>query len=96
MSIVLAKSISLSLPNEQSGVGMGLLSMLNFIAGAVFASLYGTMVDQGATQAWNPLITDSSAYVFSNIYFMLTVLIVAVAVLFIAFFNKKVMAKVRR
>ncbi|PCL93586.1 MFS transporter [Paenibacillus lautus] len=96
MSIVLAKSISLSLPNEQSGVGMGLLSMLNFIAGAVFASLYGTMVDQGATQAWNPLIADPSAYVFSNIYVMLTVLIVAVGVLFIAFFNRKVMPKVRR
>lgn len=88
MSIALGKSISLTLPHEQSGVGMGILSMLNFVAGAIFASLYGTMVDLEAAQAWNPLIHDLSAYVFSNIYFMLMIMIAVVAALFSSFFNK--------
>ncbi|WP_339294160.1 MFS transporter [Paenibacillus sp. FSL W7-1279] len=88
MSIALSKSISLTLPHEQSGVGMGILSMLNFMAGAIFASLYGTMVDLEAAKAWNPLIHDLSAYVFSNIYFMLMIMIAVVAALFISFFNK--------
>lgn len=85
MSIALSKSISLTLPHEQSGVGMGILSMLNFVAGAIFASLYGTMVDLKAAQAWNPLIHELSAYVFSNIYFMLMIMIAVVAALLVYF-----------
>ena len=35
MQISLSKTISLSLPKEQTGVGMGLFSLLNFLSGAI-------------------------------------------------------------
>ena len=46
MQISLSKTISLS-PKEQTGVGMGLFSPLNFLSGAI-ATVYGKAVDLGA------------------------------------------------
>lgn len=84
MAISLTKTISLALPKDQSGVGLGLMSMLNFVSGAVFASMYGRMVDQGAGSAWNPLMGEQGAKVvtFSNIYLLLTMLMMAVAMIY--------------
>ncbi|MFC4104205.1 MFS transporter [Paenibacillus xanthanilyticus] len=74
LMIAMSNTISRTLPPEQTGVGMGLLSMLNFISGAVAASLYGAAVDRGAGFAWNGIPADPAANVFSNIYFLLAVL----------------------
>ncbi|MFX8036124.1 hypothetical protein ABTK80_21270, partial [Acinetobacter baumannii] len=42
--IALSNSVSGTLSNEQSGVGMGLLSMMNFIGGTVATGIYGRLV----------------------------------------------------
>ena len=86
--IALSNAISRMLPPEQSGVGMGLLSMLNFIAGAVFASLYGKMVDHGANLNWNPLQAHANAAVYSNIYLILSALIVVISLFYYFGFDK--------
>jgi DHA2 family metal-tetracycline-proton antiporter-like MFS transporter len=91
MAISLTKTISLALPKDQSGVGLGLMSMLNFVSGAVFASLYGRMVDQGIGSAWNPLIGEKSAEAntFSNIYLLLAMLMMAVVMIYAAAFIRR-------
>lgn len=91
MSISLTKTISLALPKDQSGVGLGLMSMLNFVSGAVFASLYGRMVDQGIGSAWNPLMGEKGdeADTFSNIYLLLAVLMMAVVMIYAAGFMRR-------
>jgi len=71
MQIALTKTISVTLPKEQTGVGMGLLSMLNFLSGAVASGLYGRAVDGGAAASWNPLQTNGNANVFGNVYLLL-------------------------
>ncbi|QJD86482.1 MFS transporter [Cohnella herbarum] len=73
MYIALSNAISRSLPKEQVGVGMGLLAMLNFISGAVSASIYSKTVDQGAHSNWNPANSVPEASVFGNIYFILAI-----------------------
>jgi MFS transporter, DHA2 family, metal-tetracycline-proton antiporter len=80
--IALSNSISRTLPKEQSGVGMGLLSMLNFIAGAVSASVYSMMIDQGTDSNWNPVNSHSEAFVYSNIYFVLGILCMSILLLY--------------
>lgn len=74
MMIALSNTISRTLPKEQTGVGMGLLAMLNFIAGAVSASIYSTTIDQGASSVWNAANSFPVAFVYSNIYFVLAFL----------------------
>jgi DHA2 family metal-tetracycline-proton antiporter-like MFS transporter len=63
-------------------VGMGLLSMLNFIAGAVSASVYSMMIDQGTDSNWNPVNSHSEAFVYSNIYFVLGILCMSILLLY--------------
>jgi len=70
----LSNTISRTLPKEQTGVGMGLLSMLGFLSGAVSTSLYGKAVDHGSVSHWNPLNPFEGSAVFANIYFVLALL----------------------
>jgi DHA2 family metal-tetracycline-proton antiporter-like MFS transporter len=74
MQIALSNSISRTLPKEQTGIGMGLMSMLGFIAGAVSASIYSKLVDLGADFLWNPANPYRDVSVYSNIYLVLAVL----------------------
>lgn len=86
MYIALSNGISRTLPQDQVGIGMGLLSMLNFIAGAVSASLFGGVVDRGASSGWNPLNTHPSAFAYSNLYLVLAgLLAIFIAVYFLQF-----------
>lgn len=71
--IAMSNAISRSLPKEQTGVGMGLLAMLNFISGAIASGVYGKTVDQGASFHWNSANSHPAAAVYSNIYLVLAV-----------------------
>ncbi|WP_080840736.1 hypothetical protein [Cohnella massiliensis] len=78
MSIALSNSISRTLPKERAGVGMGLFSMLNFMSQAIAAGIYGRAIDAGAAASWNPANASGRGFVFSNIYLVLAVLLLAV------------------
>lgn len=72
MLISLSNTISQTLSKEQVGIGMGLLSMLNFIAGAVSTAVIGKVLDhhQGATS------------VYSNVFLVLAVLVASMTLLY--------------
>ncbi|MDF2958289.1 MAG: Major facilitator family transporter [Paenibacillus sp.] len=90
LGIGLSNTVSRTLPREQTGVGMGLFMMVNFIAGAIATSLIGKMLDSGASAPpFNPLLLNPSAAVFSNIFLALSVLIILNAVLFYFQFGRK-------
>ncbi len=79
MQLVMSRSISLSLPAGQAGVGMGLLMMQNFIAGSIAISIYSRIIDLNAGVAWNPLsVVPASGTIYSNLFLVLTILWVAV------------------
>lgn len=83
MQIAMSNTISRTLPKEETGVGMGLLSMINFISGAVAMSVVGKMLDKGATSVqFNPMNTHEATYVYSNIFVVMSLLIIAVVVLY--------------
>ncbi|TVX91721.1 MFS transporter [Paenibacillus agilis] len=72
MSIGMSNTISRTLTKEQTGVGMGLFSMLNFISGAIAMSVIGKMLDSGSTSLrLNPFMMNENAYVYSNIFLVL-------------------------
>jgi DHA2 family metal-tetracycline-proton antiporter-like MFS transporter len=62
---------------------MGLLSMINFISGAMAMSVVGKMLDKGtAAVQFNPLNTNATAHVYSNIFLVMSLVIIAVLVLY--------------
>ncbi|WP_334075191.1 MFS transporter [Paenibacillus sp. A14] len=71
IQISMTKTISLSLPKEQTGVGMGLLSMMNFLAGAAASGIYSRTVDLGSSSVWNPFNPFPASAAYSNIYLVL-------------------------
>jgi DHA2 family metal-tetracycline-proton antiporter-like MFS transporter len=74
MQLALSNTISRTLPKDHTGVGMGMLSMLNFLSGTVAVTLYGKAVDLGATVHWNPLNPFEGAAVYSNVALVLVLL----------------------
>ncbi|WP_332697067.1 MFS transporter [Halalkalibacter lacteus] len=71
MMIAMSNSVSMALPKEQAGVGMGLLSMLNFISGGMASGVYGKMVDLGSDVYWNAANIYPNGIIYSNIFLVL-------------------------
>lgn len=71
--IAVNNSVSRTLPADQVGVGMGMLSMANFIGQGIAIGLYSKAVDLGSASisSWNPLFSQGSGVIFSNIYVVL-------------------------
>lgn len=83
MQISMSNTISRTLPKEETGVGMGLLSMINFISGAMAMSVVGKMLDKvSAAVQFNPLNTNVTAHVYSNIFLVMSLVTIAVVVLY--------------
>lgn len=82
MSIVMSRTISLTLPAEQAGVGMGLLMMQNFIAGSIAMGIYSKVLDVGATRTWNPVSSSLAGVIYSNLFFTLAILCAVVVIVF--------------
>lgn len=78
MLIAMSNSISRTLPKDQVGVGMGLFSMMNFIAGGMATGVYSWVVDIGSDVLWNPLNINQNGFIYSNIFFVLAALHVAI------------------
>ena len=89
IQIALSNTISRTLPKEQTGIGMGLLSMLNFLSGAVATSVYSKIVDQGVTFRLNPFNAFPDSYVYSNIYFVLMLTVLGVWIMYRTQFGSK-------
>lgn len=85
MMLAMSNSVSMTLPKEQAGVGMGLLSMLNFIAGGMASGVYGKVVDVGSDNLWNPANIYPSGIIYSNIFLILGAL--HVSLLLFYYFN---------
>jgi MFS transporter, DHA2 family, metal-tetracycline-proton antiporter len=83
MGIAMSNTVSRTLSREDTGVGMGLFSMLNFISGATATSLIGKLLDApSASWRLNPLMGRDNAVIYSNIFLVLGLGAVLVAALY--------------
>ncbi|OXM83411.1 MFS transporter [Paenibacillus rigui] len=89
MLIALSNSVSTTLPKEQVGVGMGMLSLLNFIAGGMATGVYSRVLDAGASIQWNPVqLLAGEGTIFSNIYFVLALMHAAILLFYYLQFGR--------
>lgn len=89
MQIAMSNSVSRSLPKDQVGVGMGLFSMISFIAQGIAAGVYGIVAAQDSSVNWNLLNVDPNGYLFSNIYLFLAAMHVAILLFYRLQFRTK-------
>lgn len=90
IQIGLSNTVSSTLSKGQAGVGMGLYMMFNFIAGAIATTVYGKVLDsQGTDIQWNPLLINHDAALFSNIFFVLTLMVIMITAVFILQFGHR-------
>lgn len=88
MQIAMSNTISRTLAKEQIGVGMGLMSLLNFISGAMTTSIIGKMLDLKQTAVhFNPFAIHNGAYLYSNIFFSLAILAAIIVGLYYLLFR---------
>lgn len=83
IQIAMSNTISQTLPKEQVGIGMGFFSMLNFISAAASTAIIGKILDFGTpTVRLNPIPQNSAAFMYSNIFLVLAILIVVMTVIY--------------
>jgi len=89
MQIAMSNTVSRTLSKENIGVGMGLFSMVTFIATATSTAVIGKILDLGtSTIRLNPIPQNSVTFLYSNIFLTLPILIVVVAALYYAQFGR--------
>lgn len=92
--IAMSNTISRTLPKEQAGIGMGLFQMFNFIAGATSTTILGKVLDLGSTSLQlNPLAISKQGLIYSNIFVVLTVLLLVNVWLYYRLFSKSEVAR---
>jgi DHA2 family metal-tetracycline-proton antiporter-like MFS transporter len=92
MMIALSNSVSMTLQKHQAGVGMGMLSMLNFIAAGIASGIYGKAVDIGSQIHWIPVNMNDKGIIYSNIFLVLAVMHAVILVFYyfqLSSLNKK-------
>ncbi|MCD9025336.1 MFS transporter [Cohnella silvisoli] len=86
----LTETVTQILPVHQIGVGMGLFNMTSTISGAVVTALVAKAMEQKlfAFQL-HPFISDPDAYLYGNLILILSLVVVASALLYFLSFGKK-------
>ncbi len=75
MQSSMTKLVSTLLPAGQTGVGMGVFTLTNFMAGAVTGAIVSKIIDQsGSSFTLNPLVTQAEASIYSNVFLGLAVI----------------------
>ncbi len=85
----LPHAVSIELNREQTGIGMGIYNLFFFISGAFSTAVIGRLLDPGtAGFCINPLNTCMQGWIYSNIFFMLAIVVTVSALLFYFTFRR--------
>ncbi|QJX81422.1 MFS transporter [Priestia megaterium] len=83
MQIALSNTVSQTLTKEQTGIGLGLFSMLIFISSASSTATLGKVLDlRTSSFHLNPFLYNSTAFIYSNIFIILAILVVLMTILY--------------
>jgi DHA2 family metal-tetracycline-proton antiporter-like MFS transporter len=86
----LPHAVSIALPRDQTGIGMGIYNLFFFISGAFSTAVIGRLLDPGSAGfCINPLNTCTQGWIYSNIFFMLAMVVTAAAQLFYFTFRRE-------
>jgi DHA2 family metal-tetracycline-proton antiporter-like MFS transporter len=86
----LTESVTQTLPVHQIGVGMGLFNMISTISGAVVTALVAKAMEKELFAfPFHPFIAKTQAYMYGNLYLLLSLVVAASTLLYFLTFGKK-------
>ena len=86
----LPHTVSTGIPPEHTGVGMGTYSMFFFSSGSFFAAFISRALDLGqAGFHLNPVVFFTEGWLYSNVFFVLALIVLLALVIFRAGCAKK-------
>jgi len=88
IGVAMGNTVSRTLPKEEVGVGMGLFSMLNFIAQGMAVGAYGLAVEGNAAVSWIPMYGDTASGLYGNLYLVLAFLHMAILATYLSIFKE--------
>ena len=78
-----ADLLTTNLSPEQTGVGIGLFNLLNFMGGAFSSAIFGVVLEiQGVTTRLNLASASGTNIIYSNVFFALSLLAICTAFMF--------------
>jgi len=87
---VISTSVAGSLRSEESGSGMGFLNFACFLAEGIGVAIVGGLLTKGwLTAPFLPSITNTAAYLYSNIMLLFIIAIIVGSILFFAVYRRK-------
>lgn len=85
-----AELLTSLLDKKETGVGMGVFNLMNFLSGAISATIIGKVLDLYSPQRpINPLGVTGDSAIYSNIFFAFSMIIIMAFFHFKYFYNKK-------
>ncbi|WP_079475183.1 MFS transporter [Marinococcus halophilus] len=70
-----ANILSSVLEENETGVGIGMFNLMNFMAGAFSSAIFGAVLEiQGVNSSLNPFASGGSSAIYSNVYLALTLI----------------------
>lgn len=85
--IAMANTLSNALSKEQIGIGMGLFMLVNFVASSISGTFIGKALSSSSSVSLNPLHISADGTKYSNIYVVLTIIMVIIAILYTVVLN---------
>lgn len=86
----MTKLVSTTLPAGQTGIGMGIFTLTNFLAGAVSGAVVSKLIDKTAdSSAFNPFAMAGAGAVYSNVFLGLAVVTLLNLALVYAVFGRR-------
>ncbi|MGG3622309.1 MFS transporter [Bacillus gobiensis] len=90
LQTALTESVTQILPPDRIGVGMGFYNMTSFISGAVGTAVVARVLEQAVLNfPLHPFVLNSKAYLYSNLILLLSLVVLASAILYYFTFGKK-------
>ncbi|MDG5789115.1 MFS transporter [Evansella sp. AB-P1] len=69
-----ANLLTLIVPRENTGIGIGMFNLLNFLAGAIASAIFGSILDlKDVSILLNPLAGNGTNTIYANLFIGLTV-----------------------
>lgn len=87
----MTKLVSTTLPAGQTGVGMGIFTLTNFMAGAITGAVISKIIDHSGTGvSLNPFAISGAASIYSNVYLaLIAATVLNLGIVYVIFIRKR-------
>lgn len=83
-----ANLLTIIIPKEKTGIGIGLFNLLNFLAGAIASAVFGSFLDlKVVNRLLNPFAQNGDAAIYANLFIGLTAISIIAVIFFTVIFK---------